>query len=707
MDRQGKYMMGSIPDLAETNLLEAAFLAHENPVFVVGWKNRRILTASDSVHRVFGWRPDEIRDCTTEFLHVDETSFREFGEVTEKALETDCQIYHGDFRMKRRDGSVFDTEHMVGVIRDHADQPIASVSVVRDCSEAGSLNLPVTQEPVDLEPLSDEIPGGIFQRQRYPDGTVVYNFMRGNLLQHLGLTSEDVTRDAEVLFRRFHPDDRARHEYAMEKTHQSLSPMDIEMRIYALDGTLYWYRSISQPRRLDNGSTLWDGLIIDITEQRRAENQLRHLAMHDRMTGLPNMASFDQRLDDALVQARAVGTQVMVGALDVSRFYRVNESLGFGYGDEVLQEIGARLESRLYGNDVVARYEGDEFLIFAQDLQSSEDVERFAHQLISLFADPVRLSSNEAISISVNFGFAVFPTDEETPSALRRKADLALQRVRKDPEIAHEFYSEEMSHNVIEAVDLERRLKDAIQDNAIVPHYQGQYSVATGQLVGMEVLARWPSPDGTMVRPDRFIPLAEDTGLIHPMMEALVESVLADLRAWKDAGLTVPPAAINISAHQIRRMTFFDWLLDAVERYGLSICDLTVEITESSFLLDFEAVKSILEDLDGRGVRLSIDDFGTGYSSLSYLSQLPFRELKIDRAFISEVETDATRGAVADGIIQLGKALGLEVVAEGVETREQLDWLRGRGCDHAQGFFFGRPAPVEAFRDELARGQGG
>jgi EAL domain-containing protein (putative c-di-GMP-specific phosphodiesterase class I) len=191
------------------------------------------------------------------------------------------------------------------------------------------------------------------------------------------------------------------------------------------------------------------------------------------------------------------------------------------------------------------------------------------------------------------------------------------------------------------------------------------------------------------------------------MMEALVESVLADLRAWKDAGLTVPPAAINISAHQIRRMTFFDWLLDAVERYGLSICDLTVEITESSFLLDFEAVKSILEDLDGRGVRLSIDDFGTGYSSLSYLSQLPFRELKIDRAFISEVETDATRGAVADGIIQLGKALGLEVVAEGVETREQLDWLRGRGCDHAQGFFFGRPAPVEAFRDELARGQGG
>lgn len=695
--------MGSIPDLANTNLLEAAFLAHENPVFVVGWKSRRILTASDSVHRVFGWRPEEIRDCTTEFLHVDEAGFREFGEITEKALETDRQIYHGDFRMKRRDGSVFETEHMVGVVRDHEGEPVASVSVVRDQVDSGGLHLPLTEQPVDLAPLSDEIPGGIFQRQLYPDGSVVYNFMRGNLLPRLGLTPEEVTRDAQAMLEQFHPEDRARHEYAMEKTSQSLSVMDIEVRIFALDGTLFWYRSISQPRRLEDGSTVWDGLIIDITDQRRAEKELHHLATHDRMTGLPNMTSFDERLDDAVVQARSAGTLVMVGALDVSRFYTINESLGFEYGDEVLQEIGRRLESRLYGNDVVARYEGDEFLIFAQDLQSSDDAERFAHQLISLFSEPIRLSSNDTLSVSVNFGFAVFPADDETPSALRRKADLALQRVRKNPEVSHEFYSEEMSHNVIEAVALERRLKVAIQEHAIVPHYQGQYSVTTGELVGMEVLARWPSPDGTMVRPDRFIPLAEDTGLIHPMMEALVESVLADLRAWKESGLKVPPAAINISAHQIRRMTFFDWLFEAVERYGLSICDLTVEITESSFLLDFEAVKSILEDLDRRGVRLSIDDFGTGYSSLSYLSQLPFRELKIDRAFISEVETDATRGAVADGIIQLGKALGLEVVAEGVETREQLDWLWHQGCDTAQGFLLSRPCPAEAFREELAQ----
>jgi diguanylate cyclase (GGDEF)-like protein/PAS domain S-box-containing protein len=699
--------MDAVLNLARTNLIEAAFLAHENPVFVVSWKTHRILATSDSVVRVFGWRPEQIRDCTPGFLYPDEAGARTFEEIKDKALEAGRQIYHGGVCMKRRDGAIFTTDHMVGVIRDHSGQPVASVSVVRDRADSGDLRLPIDEESVDLAPLSDQLPGGIFQCQRYPDGTLSYNLVRGNFLSNLGLNSDEVSRDAHALLEQFHPDDRARHEHALERTSETLAVMDIEVVVYALDGTPFCYRSISLPRRLEDGSTTWDGLIIDVTEQRRAEKELQYWVMHDHMTGLPNITAFDARLEDVLARARGGQPRVLVGVLDVNHLYTVNETLGFGYGDEVLQAIGMRLESRLHGNDVVARYQSDEFVIFSQEPRGNADVQRLVQQLIALFAEPLQLSSGRSVSVAVKFGFAVYSSDDDTATGLRRKADLALQRVCKSADARYEFYSAEMSNNVIEAVELERCLEEAIDQGAIIPHYQGQYSVATQKLVGMEVLARWPREDGTMTRPDRFIPVAEETGLIHPMMKTLVENVLADLKSWQDAGLEAPPAGINVSAHQVRHENFFDWLFVAVQRYGLAVSNLKVEITESAFLLDFQAVKFILEDLDNHGVCLSIDDFGTGYSSLSYLTQLPFRQLKIDRAFISGVEADTSRAAVADGIMQMGRALGMEVVAEGVETREQLDWLRQEGCDTAQGFFLGHPAGGETFREELAPPESG
>lgn len=460
-----------------------------------------------------------------------------------------------------------------------------------------------------------------------------------------------------------------------------------------------WLRSISQPVQADDGSTVWDGLILDITEQRRAEGELRHLAMHDRLTGLPNVTAFDERLDDAIVQTADSGGCMLVGALDVNRFYAVNEIYGARFGDEALQRVGERLQSRLYGNDVVARYEGDEFLLFQQGLHNAEACLRKAQELVALFQAPLPLSSGDFVPVSVSLGFAVFPTDGQASQALRRKADLALQRARKNADTVFQFYSDRMSEEVIEAVQLERQLTDAIDQRRILPWYQGQYDLRTGKLIGMEVLARWLLPDGAFISPGRFIPLGEETGLIHPMTEVLVERVLTDLRVWKDAGAAVPRVAINVSAHQVRFPSFFDWLIEKLETHGLGVEDLTVEITESAFLLDFAAVREILESLSARGVRLSIDDFGTGYSSLSYLSQLPFRELKIDRAFVAEVDTSDTRLAVARGIIQLGHSLGLEVVAEGVETRGQLECLQWLDCDFAQGFHLGRPAPGEAFRE--------
>lgn len=699
--------MYKIPELSGTNLIRTSFLAHDQSVFLVGWKTRRILAVSDAVHRVFGWRPEELHGHTTEMLHVDDDSFQRFGAISEQMLESKKDSFHCFFKMRRRDGSPFDTENMLGIIRDETDEPIAAISIVSDLSRENS-GLRPTGHQQDATLLGDRFPGGIFQRVQRPDGDAVYNFIRGGLAAQLGVDPERARVHPRAVLDCILPEDQERLVHAMDKTRQSLSVLEMELSAYTTSGELRWLRSISQPRRLDDGSTIWDGLFLDITEQRSAENQVHHLVMHDRVTGLPNVVTFEERLQDAIRYATEKGRLLVVGALDVIRFYRVNESLGFKKGDEALRKIGARLQSVLYGNDMVARYEGDQFLFLAQDLNTPESALPLGHEVIALFDEPLELEDGSVLSVSVKLGLSVFPDDARTPDGLRREADLALQRVRKDADRSFELYSEEMSQLVLEAVALEKDLKDAIQDGTIVPHYQPQFDASSGNLCGMEVLARWPLSRGGMVSPGRFIPLAEETGLIHPLMEQLVNAVLAQIWQWHQQGLAVPRVAINVSAHQIRREGFFDSLFERLAHYNLGIEALTVEITESAFLLDFAPVRSILEALAQKGVRLSIDDFGTGYSSLSYLSKLPFRELKIDQAFVAEVDVSPRKRALVKGIIELARALELEVIAEGVETESQLSELRALGCDSMQGFYLGRPMDAVALTALLPtrKGQG-
>ncbi|MCL7944612.1 EAL domain-containing protein [Marinobacter sp. ATCH36] len=697
--------MDKIPGLSGTNLIEAAFLAHDHPVFVVSWQTRRILAASEAVYRVFGWRPEELHDRSTEMLHVDAESFRRFGEISENILNSEKDTFHCFYQMRRRDGAIFDSENMVGIIRGQHDEPVAVVSVVSEISEGRSLMMQPADHNLGLAWFGDRLPGGIFQRVQRPDGSVAYTYIHSALADRFDIDPEQVRSDPNIVLDRLHPDDRERLTHALVHANQNLSVLDIELAAFSVSGERLTLRSISQPRRLDDGSTIWDGLILDITEQRFAENRIQHLVMYDRVTGLPNVVTFEQRLQQVMAHAKDEETVLVVGALNVIRFYRINESLGFKRGDDALRKIGERLASVLHGNDMVARYEGDEFLFLAQGLETLESVRRLGQEVVTLFDEPLELNDHSLLSVSVKVGLSVFPDGAGTADELRRKADLALQRVRKDPDRSFEFYSEQMSQEVLETLALERNLKEAIQAGVIIPHYQPQFEAASGRLSGMEVLARWPLAEGGMVSPGRFIPLAEETGLIHPLMEHLVDAVLAQITRWRQDGLSPPPVAINVSAHQIRRPGFFDWLFERLARYGVGIEALTVELTESAFLLDFEHVRSALESLDEKGVRLSIDDFGTGYSSLSYLSQLPFRELKIDQSFVSEVDVNRRKRAVVKGIIELARALELEVVAEGVETESQLSELKALGCDSVQGFYLGRPMDASALTGLLLAGK--
>lgn len=695
----GRAGRGQYPVRAEM-LLQAAFFAASNPLFVIEWHTRRILAASESVERVFGYRPEEIRDLHTDFLHVDGESFDRFGEITETALTSRHPIFHCYYRMKRRDGSVFNSEHIVSLVTDEKKEPLVAISIVRDLSEQESALLPSPDAEPDFRRLSENIPGGLFQRVRKPDGTISYTYMRGILFHRMGVDPQQAQEDANVIFSRIHPDDRQRLLEAVERTSTTLSTIDLEVRARTLEGNSLWVRTISQPRRLDDGSVVWDGIILDITEQHRAKEELSYLAMFDSLTGLPNVRTFDGRVEDAIVHSRETGTGMMLAAIDIERFYTINERLGYGYGDKVLQTIAERLRSIAQGNDFAARYHGDEFLVMFQNLDDGEAVSNCVNRLEALFEDVFRFEDERSLPVKIKIGMAMYPGDADTAETLRRAADTALKHARNSIDLDYAFYSPDMTRQLVESLELEDALRDAIEAGEIEVHYQPQYDLSDGRLSGFETLARW-TRNGQPVPPGQFIPIAEESGLIHPLGRLFAARVFADIYAWKREKLRIPPVAVNISPHQIREPRIAEWLSESLSRYGLDMKDITIEITESAFLLDFGGVRDILKALHDRGVRLSMDDFGTGFSSLSYLNRLPFSELKIDQTFISELEAGAEKNAIVQGIIDLAHALRLRVVAEGVETVEQLTILWNMQCDAAQGYLFAPPAPVESCINEI------
>ena len=684
-------------------LLQAAFFAAANPLFVIEWPGRRILAASESVERVFGYRPEEIRGATTEFLHADADSFRRFGEMSKQVLSSGHPIFHCNYRMKRRDGTVFDTEHIINLVSDSIDEPLAVISIVRDMSEKSMAPLLSGGPEPDFRLLSENIPGGLFQRMRTPDGRISYTYMRGILFHQMGVDTGQAKVDAGTVLERIHPDDRQRLMAALERTAETLSSIDLEVRVLTLDEQYLWVRTISQPRRMEDGSVIWDGILLDITRQRQAEDELSYLAMYDSLTGLPNVRSFDKRVDAAIVHARRSGAMLLVIAINIERFYAINERLGYAYGDSVLRTIADKLVSIANGNDMAAHFQGDEFLVLFQDLASKMDIHRQVSRLQAVFREAVRFPDETTLSVKVKVGMSVFPGNGDSAEELRRGANTALKHARRSVDLDHVFYSSDMTHQLVETLELEEALRDAIDAGDIEPYYQPQYNIDSGCMCGFETLARWPR-NGRTVSPARFIPLAEQSGLIHPLGRLFTDKVFTAIGEWKRDNIPVPRVAINFSAYQIRDPDLAHWLIEAIDRHSLGIEDITMEITESAFLLDFAGTRDILNDLHSSGVRLSMDDFGTGFSSLSYLSQLPFAELKIDQTFIALLETDAVKAAIVRGIIDLAHALGLRVVAEGIETVGQLQYLRDMRCDAAQGYLFARPAPAGMFLDELCGG---
>jgi diguanylate cyclase (GGDEF)-like protein len=429
--------------------------------------------------------------------------------------------------------------------------------------------------------------------------------------------------------------------------------------------------------------------------QRRVEDMFRHQASHDRLTGLPNRLLFEDRLSLALAQAHRRGKMLAVVFLDLDRFKTINDTLGHAVGDELLQCAAQRLVGCLREGDTIARWGGDEFTLLLPQITCAEDAAKLAQRILNSFKTPFRLSDRE-FHITTSIGIALAPYDGEDAETLLKNADATMYRAKQQGKDNWKLYTSEMNTKALEQLVLANSLYKALNRDEFLLHYQPQVDLKTGQIIGMEALIRWQHPELGLVSPNQFIPLAEETGLIGPIGEWALQTACMQNRAWQLAGLPAMRIAVNLSARQFQQQNLAKSIARVLAQTGLEPDYLEVEITESIAMQDINFTISVLQELQEMGIHIAMDDFGIGYSSLATLKRFPLHTLKIDQEFVNDLTTDSKDAAIIKSVVALGHGLELKVIAEGVETSEQLKFLRSVKCDGMQGYFFSKPLPAQA-----------
>ena len=484
----------------------------------------------------------------------------------------------------------------------------------------------------------------------------------------------------------------------------------MDQELWARPGTQVYETSITTPdgkqheaiyykatfTRADGSVAGLIGTIIDITERKQAEARVLHLAHYDELTGLPNRTMFHQRVGHALAQARRSGKELAILFIDLDHFKKINDTLGHEAGDRALKLIAERLRGCLRESDTVGRLGGDEFVVLIEELPRSESVAEVATKILAAVARPFPLDAGE-YQLTASIGISTYPGDSEDMQGLMKNADISMYRAKEQGRNNYQFYSVQMNVHTLERLALESDLRHALERDEFRLHYQPKVDIRSGRVTGAEALVRWQRPARALVPPAQFIPLAEETGLIVPIGEWVLKTACLHNGGWLDQGLPRLTVAVNLSARQFAHESLLEDVARTLRDTQLDPAYLEFEITESMVMRDPEHAVKLLGGLKTMGIRLSIDDFGTGYSSLNYLKRFPLDSVKIDRAFIQDLPGNADDAAITRAIIAMAHSLRLKVIAEGVETKEQLGFLRELGCDEMQGYLFSGPLPGDEF----------
>lgn len=602
----------------------------------------------------------------------------------------------------RKSGEVFPIELSLSEVLSEGRRVF--IAVLRDITTRKATERALHETEQRLRTIADNINGMVFQRVLRSDGSVAYTYVNEGAKKIAGIDPEEMMADGSIFLDRLNADDRAAFVEALGRSQRTMEPVELDVRVTHRSGEERWLRSWSRPRRMDDGEIAWDGVALDVTDRKRAEERLMFLAYYDPMTGLGNRTLFLERFHRA--RAQATRTQSWIGFLSMGldRFSIINATLGHSVGDKVLKAVAERLGGSCGHNDVLCRAGGDRFMVLLPGVATLADVFEAVERIQTAFGQPIVVDGQE-FDLTLSIGASIYPRDGDSAETLIMHADAALNRAKAQGPASFQLFNEEMGQRAVQTLAMQARLRRAIENEEFVAFFQPQVDVRTGAFVGMEALARWISPDRGLVPPGDFIPVAEEFGLIDAICDQVLNDACRWTKRWHDAGLPQVPVAVNISGrqfHNSRRL--MQTVEDALAATGLDPCFLELELTESSAMTDPENAIAVVRKLRDRGVASSIDDFGTGYSSLSVLKRFPIRKLKIDRSFVRDVTTDTNDAAIVCAMIAMANALNLKVVAEGVETEDHLDFLHGVGCDSIQGFLVARPLPAGEMEDLFRKG---
>jgi len=475
---------------------------------------------------------------------------------------------------------------------------------------------------------------------------------------------------------------------------------NLQMHAHTRTGTIIPVEIKVSRMMLDNSPKL-TVVVRDVSERARSEERMWRLAHFDELSGLPNRLLFRQLLEQAIRDANRERKSIAVLFIDLDRFKLINDTAGHDSGDIVLRQVAGRLRQCLREADLLSRFGGDEFAALLREIDDPAAARATAQRVLAAVAQPYEING-ETYHLSASVGISIYPGDSPDATALLRNAELAMYRAKDQGKNNFQFHSPQMNARSLEYVVLERSLRRAIELDEFLIHFQPQFDLADGRIVGAEALLRWNLPEVGMIPPGKFIPLAEETGLIVPIGRLVLMRACIAAKEWRASGLEDFRVAVNLSPRQFNQSELVIDIINILEDSGLPPQNLELEITESMVMSNPERATAILRELRAVGVHLAIDDFGTGYSSLGYLKSFPVHTLKIDRSFIKDVPADPDDVAITHAIIAMGHSLRLDVVAEGVETAEQLAFLREHGCDYMQGFLVGKPMPSEELSRLLA-----
>jgi diguanylate cyclase (GGDEF)-like protein/PAS domain S-box-containing protein len=535
--------------------------------------------------------------------------------------------------------------------------------------------------------LTSLSPVGIFQIN--PAGDIVYVNQRWRQINNI--TNQEP--DLQSWFASLHPEDAPALNKLWHRLVTEHQDMACEVRLVASSGNISWgYIQATSLHSKDGKLLGFLGSLSDISELKKAQIQMENLAFYDPLTGLANRRLFKNRLAKAVKSVQRTDSSIALFFLDLDQFKRINDTLGHDIGDALLKEIARRLNNNVRENDTVSRIGGDEFTILLTNVNNTHDVRIVAEKILLSLARPFMLNGQEIIS-TVSIGITMTPEDSIEPNTLMKNADLAMYRAKELGRNNFQFFCEDMNTAILHNLEMEKELNLAIKRNQFILMYQPKICIADNTITGVETLVRWRHPEKGLIPPDYFIPIAEETGQIIKIGAWVLEHSCHEMGALIREGLMPENSkvAVNLSAKQFSDPNLLQTVLDILIQSKIDPLNLELEITESIIMDDVEAAISIMEAIKSKGIYLSIDDFGTGYSSLAYLKRFPIDVLKVDRSFVSDIPEDKTDMAITSAVIAMAHKLGMKVVAEGIETQEQLDFLKKNNCDDGQGYLLSRP----------------